>query len=154
MSFETLWDSINCSMPGFPVHHHLPELAQTHVHWVGDAIQPSHPLSSPSPPVLNLSQHQDLCRKSVFCQKAYSMNKGIHKFRIILTGIFGPSTIQKCSKYFLQQLCFVFLTTPCGTGNFSAQRLNLRSHCSESLNSWTTREFLEQCVKWHQSFCL
>ena len=45
---------------GFPVHHQLPELAQTHVHQVSDAIQPSHPLSSPSPPALNLSQHQDL----------------------------------------------------------------------------------------------
>ena len=49
-----------CSMPGFPVHHQLPELAQTHVHWVGDAIQQSHPLSSPSPPAFNLSQHQSL----------------------------------------------------------------------------------------------
>ena len=44
--------------PGFPVHHQLPELTQTHVHWVSDAIQPSHPLSSPSPPAFNLSQHQ------------------------------------------------------------------------------------------------
>ena len=43
-----------------PVHHQLPDLAQTHVHWIGDAIQPSHPLSSPSPPIFNLSQHQDL----------------------------------------------------------------------------------------------
>ena len=51
---------MNCSMPGFLVHHHHPELAQTHVHWVGDAIQPSHPLSSPFPPALNLSQHQGL----------------------------------------------------------------------------------------------
>ena len=49
-----------CSMPGFLVLHHLPELAQTHVHWVGDTIQPSHPLSSPSPPAFNLSQHQGL----------------------------------------------------------------------------------------------
>ena len=56
----TLYDSMDCSMPGFPVHLILPELIQTHVHWVGDAIQPSHPLSSPSPPALNLSQHQGL----------------------------------------------------------------------------------------------
>ena len=49
---------MDCSMPGFPVHHQLPENAQTHVHWVGDTIQPSHPLSSPSPPAFNLSQHQ------------------------------------------------------------------------------------------------
>ena len=56
----TLWDSRNCCMPGFPVLHHLLEFAQTSVRWVGDAIQPSHPLSSPSPPALNLSQHQGL----------------------------------------------------------------------------------------------
>ena len=51
---------LDYSIPGFPVHHQLPELAQTHVHWVGDAIQPSHPLLSPSPPPFNLSQHQGL----------------------------------------------------------------------------------------------
>ena len=51
---------MDCSTPGFPVLHQLPELAQTHVHWVGDAIQPSHPLSSPSSPIFNLSQHQGL----------------------------------------------------------------------------------------------
>ena len=56
----TLCDPTDCSMPGFPVHHQLPELTQAHVHQVGDAIQPSHPLSSPSPPASNLSQHQDL----------------------------------------------------------------------------------------------
>ena len=55
-----LCDPVDCSMPGFPVLHHLPEFAQTYVHWVGDAIQPSHPLLSPSPPALNISQHQDL----------------------------------------------------------------------------------------------
>ena len=59
-SCPTLCDPMNHSTPGLPVHHQLPEFTQTHVHWVGDAIQPSHPLSSPSPPALNLSQHQDL----------------------------------------------------------------------------------------------
>ena len=59
-SCPTLCDPTDCSMPCFPAHHQLPELAQTHVHWVGDAIQPSHPLSSPSPPVFDLSQHQGL----------------------------------------------------------------------------------------------
>ena len=53
---------MGCSMPGLPVHNQLPELAQTHVHQVSDAIQPSHPLSSPSPPAFNLSQHQGLFR--------------------------------------------------------------------------------------------
>ena len=51
---------MNCSTPGLPVHHQHPEFTQTHVHWVGDAIQPSHPLSSPSPPAFSLSQHQGL----------------------------------------------------------------------------------------------
>ena len=55
-----LCKSMDCSMPGFPVLHHLPELAQTHVHWVGHVIQSSGPLSSPSPPPFNLLQHQGL----------------------------------------------------------------------------------------------
>ena len=61
-SLNGVWlcDPMDCSMPGFPVHHQLQELAQTHVHWVGDAIQPSHPLLLPSPPAFNLSQHQGL----------------------------------------------------------------------------------------------
>ena len=58
----TLCDPMNCSMPGLPVHHQLLEFTQTHVHRVGDAIQPSHPLSSPSPPAPNPSQHQSLFR--------------------------------------------------------------------------------------------
>ena len=56
----TLCDPMNCSMLGLPVHHQLPEFTQTHVHRVGNAIQPSHPLSSPSPPAPNPSQHQSL----------------------------------------------------------------------------------------------
>ena len=59
-SCPTLCDHTNRSMPGLPVHHHLPEFAQTHVHRVRDAIQPSHPRSSPSPPAPNPSQHQSL----------------------------------------------------------------------------------------------
>ena len=55
-----LSNPMDCSVPGLPVHHQLPGLAQTHVYQVGDAIQPSHSLSSPSPPAFNLSQHQDL----------------------------------------------------------------------------------------------
>ena len=59
-SCPTLWDPMNRSMPGLPVHHKLPEFTQTHVHRVGDKIQPSHPLLSPSPPAPNPSQHQGL----------------------------------------------------------------------------------------------
>ena len=59
-SCPTLCDPMDCSMPGFPVHHQLAQLAQTPVHRVGDAIQPSHPLLSPPPPSFNLSKHQGL----------------------------------------------------------------------------------------------
>ena len=59
-SCPTLCDPMNRSTPGLPVHHQLPESTQTHVHRVYDAIQPSHPLSFPFPPALNLSQHQGL----------------------------------------------------------------------------------------------
>ena len=65
-SYLTLCKPMDCSMPGFPVLHRLLELAQTHVHRVGDAIQPSHPLSSPSPPALKLPQHQDLPMSQLF----------------------------------------------------------------------------------------
>ena len=59
-SCPTLCDPVNRSTPGLPIHHQLPEFTQTHVHRVGDANQPSHPLSPPSPPALNLSQYQSL----------------------------------------------------------------------------------------------
>ena len=59
-SCPTLCNLMNRSTPGLPVHHQLPEFTQTHVHWVSDAIQPSHPWSSPSPPAPNPSQHQSL----------------------------------------------------------------------------------------------
>ena len=71
---------MNHSMPGLPVHHQLPESTQTHVHCVGDAIQPSYPLSSPSPPTLNLSQHQGAVVNSA------AMNNGIHvSFSILVS---------------------------------------------------------------------
>ena len=60
LSRVQLFNPMDCSMPGLSVHHQLPELTQTHVHWVGDTIQPSHPLSLPSPAAFNLSQHQGL----------------------------------------------------------------------------------------------
>ena len=60
LSHDRLCSPMDCSTPGLPVHHHLPQFTQTHVHQVGDAIQPSHPLSSPSPLAFNISQHQGL----------------------------------------------------------------------------------------------
>ena len=68
-----LW-SMNHSMPGFPVLHCLPEIDQIHVHSVGDAIQPPHPLSPPSPPALNLSQHQDLFQ---WVGSSHQLTKGL-----------------------------------------------------------------------------
>ena len=91
---RTLCGPIACSTPGFPVLHHLPELAQTHVHRVGDAIQPSHPLSSLSPPVFNLSQHHVFSSESAlhirwpmywsfsFSISPSSENSGLISFRI------------------------------------------------------------------------
>ena len=63
-SCPTFCDPMNCSMPGLPVHHQIPQSTQTHVHCVGDAIQPSHPLSSPSPPALNLSSFRVFSNES------------------------------------------------------------------------------------------
>ena len=68
-SCPTLCDPMNRSMPGLPVHHQLPEFTQTHVHRVSDAIQPSHPRSSPSPPAPNPSQHQSLSNESTLCMR-------------------------------------------------------------------------------------
>ena len=59
-SCPTVCNPMDCSMPGFPVHHQLPKLAQTHFQHISDAIQPFHPLSSPSPPAINPPQHQGL----------------------------------------------------------------------------------------------
>ena len=68
----TLCDSMDCSTPGFPVHHQLPELAQIHVHRVGDVIQPSHPLSSPSPPAFNFASIRVFSNESVLSLKVFS----------------------------------------------------------------------------------
>ena len=74
---------MDCSMPGFPVHHQPPEFAQTHVHWVCDAFQPPYPLSSPSPPAFNLSQHQIFSKESVLhirCSTYWSFSFSISSF--------------------------------------------------------------------------
>ena len=68
-SCPTLCDPMNCSTPGLPIHHQLPEFTQTHVHRVSDAIQPSYPLSSPSPPAPNPSQHQVFSSESTLLMR-------------------------------------------------------------------------------------
>ena len=70
----TLWDPMDCSMPGLPVHHQLPEFTQTNVHWVSDTIQPTHSLSSRSPPAFNLSQHQGLFQ---WVSSSHQVDKGL-----------------------------------------------------------------------------
>ena len=79
VSCPALCDPMDWSTPSFPVHHQLPELAQTHIHWVGDAIQPSHPLSFRSPPAFNVSQHQSLFKwVSSFYQVAKVLEVQLH----------------------------------------------------------------------------
>ena len=116
-SCPTLWGPMDCSTPGLPVLHHLLEFAQIHVHWVGDAIQPSHPLFPISPPAFNLSQHQGLFQwvsssnqvaKVLELQLQYQSFQCIFKvwFPLRLTGlislqskgfsrVFSSTTIQK-----------------------------------------------------------
>ena len=83
-----LWDPMNCSTPGFPVHHQLPELAQTHIHWVSDAIQPSHPQSSPSPTAFNFSQHQGLFQWIISASGGQSIGASASVFLVNTQGWF------------------------------------------------------------------
>ena len=123
LSRQILWDPMDCSAPGLPVHHQLPEFTQTHVHWVADAIQPSHPLSSPSPPTFNLSQHQGLFQwvgslhpmvkywNFSFSISAFNEYWGLISFRMDwmdlavqgLSRVFSNTTIQK-HQFFSTQL--------------------------------------------------
>ena len=133
----TLCDPMDCSTPGFPVHHQLPELTQTHVHRVGDAIQPSHPLSSPSPPNFNLSQHQGLSNESVlhirwpkYWSFSFSISpsneySGLISFRMdwldllevqgtlkgLLQHHISKTLILWCSAFFMVQLSYPYMTT-------------------------------------------
>ena len=132
----TLCDPMDCSTPGLPVHHQLPEFTQTHVHWVGDAIQPSHPLLSPSPPTLSLSQHQGLFRwvsSSHQVAKVWSFNfsislsneyPGLISFRMdwldllavqgtlksLLQHHSSKASVLWCSAFFIVQLSHPYMT--------------------------------------------
>ena len=95
----TLCDPMDCSMPGFPVLQHLLELAQTHVHWVSDVIQPSHPLLSPFPPTFNLSQHQSLfvnfhIRRSNYWSFSLSVNPSNEYSGLNPLGLTGLVSLQ------------------------------------------------------------
>jgi len=118
------------SMLGLPVHHQLLEFTQSHVYQVGDAIQPSHPLSSPSPPALNLSQHQGLCK---WVSSLHQVAK-VLEFQLQhqsfqwtprtlgwtgwislqskgLSRVFSNTTILRCSAFFIVQLSHPYMTT-------------------------------------------
>ena len=137
-SFSTLCDPMNCRIPGFPVLHYLLEFAQTHVYWVGDAIQASHPLLPPSPPALNLSQYQDLfSNESALCIRwpkdwSFSFNispsnehSGLISFRmgwLDLLAVQGTlksliqhhsskASVLQCSAFFIVQLSHACITT-------------------------------------------
>ena len=116
---------MNHSMPGFPVHHQHLESTQTHVHCVGDAIQPSHPLSSPSPPALNLSQHQGLFRCFSFSISPSNEHPGLFSFRMdwldllavqgtlksLLQHHSSKASILWRSTFFVVQLSHPYMTT-------------------------------------------
>ena len=137
-SCPTLCDPMNYSAPGLPVHHQLPESTQTHVHWVSDAIQPSHPLSSPSPPALNLSQHQGLFKwvssshqvaKVLEFQLQHQSFQWILRTDLLQDGLVGSpcsprdsqrvfsnthsskASILRCSAFFTIQLSHPYMTT-------------------------------------------
>ena len=105
----TLCDPMDCSRPGLPVHHQLPQLAQSHVHRASDAIQPSRPLSSPSPPAFSLSQHQVFSNELALCirwPEYWSFNicpsneySGLISFRIDWVHLLG---VQGTRKHLLQ----------------------------------------------------
>ena len=107
----TLCDPMDCSTPGLPVHHQLPEFTQTHVHWVGDAIQPSDPLSSPSPPAFNFSQHQGLFKwsqlftsggQSIGVSASTSVLQWTLGTDLLLDGLIYPLAVQGTLKSLLQ----------------------------------------------------
>ena len=97
---------MNPSMPGLPVHHQLPEFTQTHVHRVSDAIQPSHPLSSPSPPAPNPLQHQSLFQ---WVNSSHEVAR-VLEFQL-LQHHSSKASILRCSAFFRVQLSHPYMTT-------------------------------------------
>ena len=98
-SCPSLYDLIDCSMPGFPVHHHFPESAQTHVHWVSDAIQPSRPLSRPFPPACNFQTKfmgEDSCRSGQRGRAACGAEGGKLLFLSVLSKLWGKILVFFC----------------------------------------------------------
>ena len=120
-SCPTLCDPMNCSTPGFPVHHQLPEFTQPHVHQISDAIQPSHPLSSSSPPAPNPSQHQSFPVSQLFASGAQTIG-ALHLGLTSLISLHSKGllsllqhhnsklSILQCSAFFMVQLSHLYMT--------------------------------------------
>ena len=116
---------MDCTLPGFPVHEQLTEFTQTHVHWVGDAIQPSHPLLYPSPPAFNLSQHQGIFKWVSSLHQVAKVFLGLISFRVdwldllavqgtlnsLLQHHSSKASIFRCSAFFTVQLSHPYMTT-------------------------------------------
>ena len=120
----SLCDLMGCSMPGLPVLHYLPEFTQTHVHRVSDATQPSHPLSSPSPPAFNLSQHQGLFSSIVILFFIYwsvvDVLGKLQVYNIVIHNFKGYIPFTVILKYCLFSPCYthacsLFYTTVCAS---------------------------------------
>ena len=150
----TLCDPMDCSTPGFPVLYYLPEFAQTHVLWVSNAVQPSHPLSPASPPAFNLFQHQSLPMNRLFTSKYWSFSfsisylneySGLISFRmdwLDLLAVQGTlksllqqhslkASVLQCSVFFLVQLSHPYMTTGKTIAlTIRPAVLGLEQHCS------------------------
>ena len=101
-----LCEPMDCSMPCLPVYHQLPEFTQIHVHWVSDAIQPSHPLSSPSPPAFNLSQHQGLLQwVSSTHQVAKVLEFHLQHHKLVKHTLFINSLFKVCFSFNINITC-------------------------------------------------
>ena len=140
---------MNCTMPGLPVHHQIPEFTQTHVHWVCDAIQPSHPLSSPSPPDLNLSQYQDLFKW--VNDSMISVRFQGTPFNIMVIQVYAPisnAEEAEVERFYedLQDLLELTLKKRCP---FHYRGLECKSR--KSRNTWSNRQSWLWSTKWSRA---
>ena len=134
-SYPTLWDPMNCSTPGLPVHHHLLEFTQTHVHRVGDAIHPSHPLSSPFPPAPNPSQHQSLFQwVSSLHEVAKVLEFHLASFLPMNTQDWSPLEWTGCFSLQSKGLSRVFSNTTVQKEQFSSTQLSPQSN--SHIHTW------------------
>ena len=135
-SCSTPCDPLNRSTPGLPVHHQLLEFTQTHVHWVGDAIQPFHPLSSPSPPAYNVSQHQSFFTMSQFFASG-GQNIGVSAWTSVLPmSIYDWSSLGWTGWISLQSkgLSRVFSNTTVQKHQFFSAQLSIQSN--SHIHTW------------------